>query len=345
MSNPKYLQWNLQIEHSFGSKTTMTLNYVGNHGYDLFVQNPGYNTYCSPTRVDTNNTPVCAANGFVGVLPVAALDTRFNSVTQLTNQGISNYNGLTATLVRRFTKGLSGQINYTWSHSLDDVSNGGLEPYSLNNASDSLLYQIDPTNLRRLNYSSSDNDFRHNLSASYIWELPIKSSNGFLNAAVGGWTIAQTFKARSGQAYSVINSNIPGGVLSNGSTAVVLGSFLGGSIPSCNTPDVACLSASQFTVNGFGNIPRNSFRGPMYFDTDLSIYKAFKVKERLTFTLGANAYNVLNHPNFANPNGDLASGTFGQITATVSAPSSPYGNFQSAAASGRIVQLMLKAQF
>jgi outer membrane receptor for ferrienterochelin and colicin len=345
MSNPKYLQWNLQIEHSFGSKTTMTLNYVGNHGYDLFVQNPGYNTYCSPTRVDTNNTPVCAANGFIGVLPVAALDTRFNSVTQLTNQGISNYNGLTATLVRRFTKGLSGQINYTWSHSLDDVSNGGLEPYSLNNASDSLLYQIDPTNLRRLNYSSSDNDFRHNLSASYIWELPIKSSNGFLNAAVGGWTIAQTFKARSGQAYSVINSNIPGGVLSNGSSAVVLGSFLGGSIPSCNTPDVACLSASQFTVNGFGNIPRNSFRGPMYFDTDLSIYKAFKVKERLTFTLGANAYNVLNHPNFANPNGDLASGTFGQITATVSAPSSPYGNFQSAAASGRIVQLMLKAQF
>jgi hypothetical protein len=77
----------------------------------------------------------------------------------------------------------------------------------------------------------------------------------------------------------------------------------------------------------------------------LSIYKAFKVKERLTFTLGANAYNVLNHPNFANPDGNLADGTFGQITSTVSAPSSPYGNFQSAAASGRIVQLMLKAQF
>jgi hypothetical protein len=345
VANPKYLQWNLEIEHSFGSKTTMTLNYVGNHGYDLFVVNPGYNTYCNPTRVDTNKIPVCAANGFIGVLPVAALDRRFNSVTQLTNQGISNYHGLTATLVRRFTKGLSGQINYTWSHSLDDVSNGGLEPYSTNNASDSLLYQIDPTNLRRLNYGSSDNDFRHNLSASYIWELPIKSSNGFLNAAVGGWTIAQTFKARSGQPYSVINSNIPGGVLSNGSSAVVLGSFLGGSLPSCNSPDVACLSASQFTVNGFGNIPRNSFRGPMYFDTDLSIYKAFKVKERLTFTVGANAYNVLNHPNFANPSGDLASGTFGQITATVSAPSSPYGNFQSAAASGRIVQLMLKAQF
>jgi len=337
ISNPKYLEWNLQVEHSFGSKTTITLNYVGNHGYDLFVVNPGYNTYCIKAA--------CLADGFGTFLPAAAPDQRFNSVTQLTNQGISNYNGLTATLVRRFAKGLSGQINYTWSHSLDDVSNGGLQPYALNNASDSLLYQIDPTNLRRLNYGSSDYDFRHNLSATYIWELPIKSSNGFLNAAVGGWTIAQTFKARSGQPYSVINSGIPGAVLGNGSSAVVLGSFLGGSIPSCTGPNTACLSASQFTTNGFGNIPRNSFRGPGYFDTDLSLYKAFKVKERLTFTLGANAYNVLNHPNFANPDGDLADGTFGQITATVSAPSSPYGNFQSAAASGRILQLMLKAQF
>ncbi len=87
--------------------------------------NPGYNTYCNPTKVDANNTLVCAANGFIGVLPAAPLDGRFNSVTQLTNSGISNYHGLTATLVRRFTKGLSGQLNYTWSHSLDDVSNGG----------------------------------------------------------------------------------------------------------------------------------------------------------------------------------------------------------------------------
>ena len=347
VANPKYLQWNFQIEHSFGSKTTMTLNYVGNHGYDLFVVNPGYNTFCDPAKVDaaTGLIHLCAANGFIGVLPAAAADQRFNSVTQLTNQGISNYNGLTATLVRRFTKGLSGQINYTWSHSLDDVSNGGLEAYSLNNASDSLLFQIDPANLRRLNYGASDYDFRHNFSASYIWELPVKASNRFLNAAVGGWTIAQTFHARSGQPYSVVNSNIAGNVLGNGSSAVVLGTFLGGSQPSCNSPNQACLLSSQFTINGFGNIPRNSFRGPMYFNTDLSLYKAFKVKERLTFTLGANAYNVLNHPNFANPNGDLASGTFGQITATVSAPSSPYGNFQSAAASGRIVQLMVKAQF
>jgi len=336
--NPKYLQWNFEVEHSFGSKTTMTLNYVGNHGYDLFIVNPGYNTFCG--------NATCLGEGFGTLLPAVAADTRFNTVTQLTNQGISNYDGLTVSLVRRLTRGLSGQLNYTWSHSLDEVSNGGLQPYSTNNAtSDSLLFQIDPANLRRLNYSSSDYDFRHNMSASYIWELPLKSSNGFLNAAVGGWTIAQIFHVRSGQPYSVVNSGIAGSDLSNGSSAVVLGSFLGGARPSCGNPNDTCLNSSQFTINGFGNIPRNSFRGPMYFDTDLSVYKAFKIRERMTFTLGANAYNVLNHPNFANPDGDLADGTFGQITATVSAASSPYGNFQSAAASGRILQLMLKFQF
>jgi hypothetical protein len=143
----------------------------------------------------------------------------------------------------------------------------------------------------------------------------------------------------------VIDSGVPGSVLGNGSTSLVLGSFLGGGKPSCSTPDDVCLQASQFTINGYGNIPRNSFRGPMYFDTDFSIYKGFKVKERLTFTLGAIAYNVLNHPNFANPDGDLADGTFGTITGTVAAASSPYGNFQSAAASGRILQLMLRVKF
>jgi hypothetical protein len=83
----------------------------------------------------------------------------------------------------------------------------------------------------------------------------------------------------------------------------------------------------------------------MYFNTDLSVYKDFKIRERLTYTIGANAYNVLNHADFANPDGDLADGTFGTITATVSAPSSPCGNFQSAAASGRILQTMLKLRF
>lgn len=338
IKNPKYVQWNLEVEHSFGSKMSLSLNYVGNHGYDLFVVNAGYNTYCSKAA--------CATEGFTSVLPAVVPDPRFNAVTELTNNAISNYNGLTATLTRRLTKGFSGQLNYTWSHGLDDSSNGGLQPYSTQNASDTILDQIDPRNLARYNYGNSDYDFRHNMSASYIWDLPIKSSNEFLNEVIGGWTISQVFHARSGEPYSVIDTTPTGSVMGNGASETVLGNFLGGSRPSCSNPSDTCLLASQFNINGFGNMTRNQFRGPMYFDTDLSIYKAFNVfKERAKFTIGAIAYNVLNHPNFANPDGNMADGTFGTIQATVSAASSPYGNFQSAAASGRILQLMLKFQF
>lgn len=338
ITNPKYLQWNLQVQHSFGEKSVFTLNYVGNHGYDLFVVNPGFNTFCAKAACTSNA-------GFVAELPAVALDQRFNTVTELTNNGISNYDGLTATFARRFTRGFSGQITYTWSHSLDDESNGGFQPYSLNNASDSLLFQIDPYNLRRLNYGNSDYDFRHDLSATYIWELPFKSSNGFVDAAIGGWIVSGLFHVRSGQPFSVIDNGAPGSVLSNGSSDIVLGTYMGGGERACGNPSAQCLTASQFTTNGFGNIARNSFRGPMYFDTDMSVYKNFTLKERLKFTVGANFFNVLNHPNFANPDGVLADGTFGQITSTVAAASSPYGNFQSAAASGRIIQTMLKLQF
>jgi hypothetical protein len=111
------------------------------------------------------------------------------------------------------------------------------------------------------------------------------------------------------------------------------------------------LSASQFNTVGqynWGNNSRNAFRGPGYFNTDLQVVKDFKFGERFTFTLGANAYNVLNHPNFGNPAGNV-SGTspapFGQLYTTITPPNSPYGNFQGAAVSGRVLQLQTKIRF
>ena len=375
ITNPQYVQWNLELQHSFGQKTSVNLNYVGNHGYNEFVVNPGFNTFCAKVAcvggtVNNPNPPPATVvlppnTGFVSVLPATQPDLRFSTVTQLTNAAISNYDGLTVSLQQHVTKGFSGQLSYTYSHSLDESSNGGLQPYSTNQTSDSLLAQIDPFNLRLLNYGSSDYDFRHNFSATYIWQLPFRSENGFVNAAIGGWTISGVFHARSGQPYSVIDTGTPGSVLSNGASSIVLGTFLGGPTGPCGHPsfDPAnpnhCVNSSQFdstfgplnsagqTVsgNGFGNLARNHFRGPMYFDTDMSVYKDFKIKERLTFTIGANAYNILNHPNFANPDGNLNDGTFGVIQSTTAAASSPFGNFQSSAASGRILQTNLKLQF
>jgi hypothetical protein len=101
-------------------------------------------------------------------------------------------------------------------------------------------------------------------------------------------------------------------------------------------------SASQ---HDWGNIPRNSFRGPGYFDTDLNLKKEFAYKERYKLTVGAYFFNLLNHPNFDLPGNNIAAGNFGQILSSVSAPSSAYGSFQGSAVSGRLVQMLVKFSF
>jgi len=308
----------------------------------------------------SNGTNAFVKSGTFGSLPATAPDPRFGVVTSLTNDGISNYNGLTASLSRRMTKGFTGTLAYTYGHSLDNISNGGIDFSSGNQPGDSLRFQGDPQNLRTLNYGSADYDFRHVLSLNYVWDLPFMSRNRFL----GGWTISGVLFKRSGEPYSVVNTSIPGKLLGNYSTtgAAVLADFLGGPTPGCTvnrssnptdnqqTNPFACLNASQFattaTQTDFGNVARNRFRGPGYFNTDLSIKKSFRITERgLTFLMGANAYNILNHPNFGNPDSSITSGTFGTIQNTVVPASSPYGNFQGAAVSGRILQLELNLKF
>ncbi|PYX89155.1 MAG: hypothetical protein DMG68_05995, partial [Acidobacteria bacterium] len=168
--------------------------------------------------------------------------------------------------------GLSFQANYTWSHAIDEVSNGGINPFSLN---DSLLGQINPTSLRLQNYGSSDYDVRHNFTASYVWQVPFKFSNTAMNQALGGWTISGTFFAHSAYPFTVQDL---GAAFGNGATANIAGasplpSFLGGPLPnSCSDPNKPCLSLTQFTPSGtetsFGNQRRNSFRGPYYFNSD-----------------------------------------------------------------------------
>jgi Carboxypeptidase regulatory-like domain/TonB dependent receptor-like, beta-barrel len=355
MVNPRYAEWNLELEQAFGDKMVASVNYVGNHGSKLLIRTNGTNAFVKPTP--TNPCPT------FGSLPCAPMDPRFGTVTNITNNGISNYNGLTASLSRRLTKGFTGTLSYTYSHSLDNISNAGIDQYSLNQTGDSVRYQVDPQN-GRLNYGNADYDFRHVLNLNYVWDVPFMAKNRW----IGGWTIAGVLFKRTGEPYSAVNTTIPGALLGNYTTtgSLVMADFLGGPTPSCTvnhssnpannqqTNAFACLTSAQFadtaasnvTQADFGNIARNSFRGPRYFDTDFSIRKTFLITENgLAFTLGANAYNILNHPNFGNPDSVVTSSTFGTVQNTVTPASSPYGNFQGAAVSGRILQLELKLKF
>lgn len=364
--NMMVYEWNLQVEKSFGGSNMVSVNYVGNIGANIFVRNPGLNAYCvqsfpisnppPPPAPQTTPNPLCTGGlQFNGNIPNAPLDPRFGSILELQNNGKSNYNGMTATASHRFTHGFSVNFNYTWSHSLDDVSNGGLYQYDLNNAANSFRVQLNPYNLKNLNYSNSDYDFRHSLSANYYWEIPFKSSNRLAEEAIGGWNIGGTVFYKTGEPYSVYNSTDRTTNLANSTGMIILGDFLGGAT-SCGAPNYGCPLSSQFAYSqaagnrssqpDLGNYPRNSFRGPGFFDTDFSLHKNFHVRENMVFTVGATAYNAFNHPNFDNPHAAVSSSsTFGKTFQTIGTPNSPYGNFTGAIVNGRVMQVDMKFKF
>ncbi|HWC96856.1 MAG TPA: hypothetical protein VG456_08905, partial [Candidatus Sulfopaludibacter sp.] len=178
-----------------------------------------------------------------------------------------------------------------------------------------------------------------------------------LDKVIGGWTVAGKFFVYSGRPFSVTNGQIAAQISSNFS-----GTFLADLVDntalykncprdSVNTP---CLSQSQFVVattanpslqKDYGNIPPNAFYGPGYFDIDAQVSKAIRFKERMKLEIGANAYNIMNHPNFGQPSGTVTSTTVGKISGTVSAPVSIYGSGQGAIVSGRVLVLTGKFSF
>jgi hypothetical protein len=245
---------------------------------------------------------------------------------------------------------LTAQASYTWSHALDEVSNGGVNVYG----NDSIAGQVNPSNLRANNYGNADYDVRHSLSAYFVWALPFQFSNKVAQNLLAGWTVSDKLFGRSGLPYTVLDGNaafagyggyLPSQPLGQGATPGML---------SCDSPVKSCLDSASFVDSGAGSFTgyesfptqrRNQYRGPKFFNMDLSVSKNLKLTEKVGFSIGANFFNVLNHANFANPDYYIGSPTFGYIQSTVSVPASPYGSFVGAAASGRIIQLQGKISF
>ena len=305
--NPKYVEWNFEIQQSLGTRTVFSINYVGNIGYDELLQDPYANAFC-----DAN----CTAAGLTNTgLPTAPPDPRVGSVLQLTNAGYSNYNGLVLSLQENGWHGLSGRVNYTYSHALDVESNGGTSftPFSVIT---SLNYQVNPFS-PSAGYGPADYDARHVVSANYIYELPFKSGNRLLNTAIGGWQVSGTWFYHTGFPFSVFDGQTVDSLIAsnnlNNATILLQPTFSQRNFPNGGE----CAMAPCFALEGTGAAPgtplfatatnftgavgRNAFRGPGFLGGDFSIRKNFNVTERVGFQIGLNVYNVLNHANFGAP--------------------------------------------
>ena len=184
---PQYQKWSLEIQKGFGANTSFSIGYYGNHGIYEPVVNSGLNAY-----------------GF-GSLPAVIPQSQFAEITLVESAGISNYNGMTVSFRHRFT-GMGGgllQVNYTYSHALDEISNGGFDSFSGAN-----LAPEDPYDLRQ-NYGPSDYDIRHNLNANYVWAVPIRKALGGHGWAplVDGWQVSGTVFYRTGLPYTITDGD------------------------------------------------------------------------------------------------------------------------------------------
>jgi hypothetical protein len=353
LQNPKYVQWNFEIQHTIRANTLLSANYVGNRGYDELYYNAYLNSF-----------------GF-GALPATVPDPRVGRVNFLNSGAHSNYNGITLSVQERALHGLSGSFSYTYSHALDEVSNGGVLPFSVIT---SLLPpqsgQIDPTNLRS-NYASADYDARHSLTASYVYQLPFKSNRRALNALIGGWQVSGTMFWHTGFPFSAFDGATIGGLTATnnlGGGIIVLQpefakrDFSKGDAHACilspcfgwaGNPGLALSPVNptapfQFaaTTNNFINgVGRNGFRGPSFLGGDASVRKSFKFTERMNLQIGLNAYNFLNHANYGVPYPSTAAPFFGSTLFTQTPPTSPYGAFAAAATDMRMAQVMAKFEF
>jgi len=260
----------------------------------------------------------------------------FNSILIHDFTGWSNYNALQLRLVKRLSYGLSYQLNYAWSKSLDTGSGGG-------HASTVSTWQIprDP----QANYGLSDFDATHNFNGSITYDLPIGEDkmvpvHGVLNQVVGGWRLSTIFTARSGTPITVF-MNLPFDFTGSNTCSCGFGPRPNrtgsGKLSNASIDQWFDLSAFSDPTNGgttpsLGDSGRGILRGPRQVDTDLSLSKTFRVTERVRLEARADSYNIFNHPQFNNPSSTI---TF--------TPSGPTGAGQITSANafgpGRIIQL------
>jgi hypothetical protein len=328
--NADVQSYNLNLEQQVSRSLGVMVGYFGSKGTHLEIdQNINqFGTLGSPAT-----KPFLSISPSSPTLPGVSLA---NNITERNSNGTSTYNALWVTANQRMSHNLQFNMSYTWSHSLDE-----------NSRNDQGVVVQDSTDIFG-SVGPSDFDARHRFVVNAIYDLPFKG-----NRLTSGWSIAPILSFQSGNPFNIV-VNTP----SITGTATVRPNLIApiqvtGSIGGWIANPLATFGAPGA---GFGDLSRNAIVGPDFQNVDLAIYKNTKITERLNLQLRADAFDLLNHPNFGQPNNvipwpiasqlqTLASpftaanfpSSFGTITST----RFPTGD----SGSSRQIQVALKLQF
>lgn len=287
--NANVQNWNLNLEQQVTKSLGIMVGYFGSKGTHLEIdrQINQFATLGSPAT-----RPFTALAATSGILPGVSLA---NSITERDSIGTSSYNALWVTANKRFTHGLQFNASYTWSHSIDE-----------NSRNDQGVVVMDSNNIFS-SVGNSDFDARHRFVMNAIYDLPFQG-----NRFKSGWELAPILSLQSGNPFNItVSPTTITGVATDRPN--LLSAFdTTGQISQWFVNKAVFASPG----NAFGNLGRNAVVGPGWEDADLALIKNTKVTERFNAQFRCDAFNMFNHPNWAQPGGVLGTSTFGTITST-----------------------------
>ena len=302
-------QWSLSAQRELPANFVGTVSYLGSHGVHLLE-----------TNVVNLIDPATGALQYPAFAP---------AIPWRGSVGMSTYNGLSVALRRSFFHGLLVTANYTWSHEIDNGSNGSGDGD-----------EISPQNPLCLACDTASGawDARHVVNGNAVYQLPfgpgkpMMNNGGFVSAIAGNWELTTTALARTGFPVNVLmpsNYTAPDGASGTERPDLVPGVSLtapgGKTIAEWINPAAFATPAGEF-----GTAPRDLVRGPGTWQIDFGISKTILLSERGRLEFRSEFYNIFNHPQLGPPqsafNPSNTTG-FGSIISTVNTttPISPVG--------------------
>lgn len=319
-SKVEYTQaYNFTIEQSLGHGFAMNVGWVGNHAVHVMASRQFNPAVGAPSSGAENQFRI-----FPGLGAVELMDPYDYAMT----------NALETNVTRRTAHGLNLLANVVWMKTIDNGSSG-------------TEGQAGPPNPFNLNSARGVADFdqalRFTTSANY--PFPHMNVSGIASAIANDWQLNAIITSQSGLPFTITSG------VDNSHSGV--GNDYADFVKGVSTKRPAGVSKTQEwfntaafqknAVGTFGNVPRNILRGPGYEDLDVSLFKDIAPERRVHAQFQAEAFNALNHTNFANPTSSVSSGTFGQITST--STSTGTVNSPTTAGAQRVWQFALKMMF
>ena len=268
-------QWNINVQRGLGTNYMLEVAYVGSQGRNMLLKGDPNEAPPVVGVTDSNiNRP------YFGVSPA------LRSIGRVESRGILNYNGLQVKFQRRFANNFSFLNAYTWGKSMDYNSDndGG----------------VTVLNVRDLeyNYGPSDYDISHTFSSTWIYEIPWARKDWY-----GGWMVTGLMLIRGGLPLTISQTQ---GLQSNGTgnrpNRLCSGENSDQTIDHWFDP--SCFRSPADITGTYGDSGRNILRGPGSFNIDMSLIKNTRIGNVQT-EVRIEAFNVLNHPQFGNPNRDV----------------------------------------